>query len=108
MPFAKIDDCAIYYDMIDLTEPWLDKKDIIVMHHGLCRSSDVWFAWIPVLSRDFQVLRIDARGCGRSSKPNEDYEPSLEAFTRDLTKTLNVLDIGRSILSESHSAALLD
>ena len=39
MPFVTIDDCEIYYDMADLTKPWLDKKDIIVMHHGLCRSS---------------------------------------------------------------------
>jgi len=93
MPFLTIDDCEIYYDMADLTKARLDKKDMIVMHHGLCRSSEFWFAWIPILSQYFPVLRIDARGCGRSSKPKEDFEPSLESFTRDLTKILNVLDI---------------
>jgi len=93
MPFITIEDCEIYYDMADYTEPWLDKKDTIVMHHGLCRSSEVWFAWVPILSRCFPVLRIDARGCGRSSKPEEDFEPSLEGFTRDLSQILDALDI---------------
>jgi pimeloyl-ACP methyl ester carboxylesterase len=93
MPFVTIEDCDIYYDMADYTEPWLDKRDIIVMHHGLCRSSEVWFAWVPIVSPWFPVLRIDARGCGRSSKPGEDFEPSLEGFTRDLAQILDALDI---------------
>ena len=93
MSFIGIGDCNIFYDRADFTEPWLDKKDTIIMHHGLCRSSEVWFAWVPILSPYFPVVRIDARGCGRSSKPKEDFEPSLEAFTRDLTKILNALDI---------------
>jgi len=93
MSFIGIGDCNIFYDRADFTEPWLDKKDTIIMHHGLCRSSEVWFAWVPILSPYFPVVRIDARGCGRSSRPEQDFEPSVESFTRDLAQILDALDI---------------
>ncbi|MBW1690040.1 MAG: alpha/beta fold hydrolase [Deltaproteobacteria bacterium] len=96
MPFVTIDDCEIYYDMADFTKPWLESRDIIVLHHGLCRSSTVWFAWVPILSPHFPVLRIDARGCGRSSKPEQDLEPLLEAFTGDVFKILDALEMERT------------
>lgn len=95
MPLISIQDCDIYYDMADYTDPWLNEKDTVVMHHGFCRNSDVWYAWVPFLARYLQVLRIDARGCGRSSKPKKGFQPSLEGFTRDLGQILDALAINQ-------------
>ena len=93
MSVVPIQDCDIYYDVADYTHPWLDQKDTVVMHHGFCRTSNVWYAWVPFLARYFQVLRIDARGCGRSCKPEERFEPSLDGFTQDLGQVLGALGI---------------
>jgi pimeloyl-ACP methyl ester carboxylesterase len=47
------------------------------------------------LARHYRVLRVDARGCGRSSQPDEGFEPSLEGFTADLSNILDALAINR-------------
>jgi len=93
MPFTAIQDCDIYYDMADYTDPWVSEEEIVLMHHGFCRNGDVWYAWVPLLAPHFRVLRIDARGCGRSSKPSEGFQPSLDGFTQDLGQILDGLGI---------------
>jgi pimeloyl-ACP methyl ester carboxylesterase len=95
MPYVATQDGTFYYDVADYSDPWLEEKDTLVMHHGFCRNGDVWYGWVPHLARYFRVLRIDARGCGRSSKPDRGFEPSLEGFTADLGNILDSLAIKR-------------
>ena len=35
--------------------------------HGLAESGEAWRAWVPLLSRDYRVIRYDQPGLGRSS-----------------------------------------
>ena len=95
MPYIATQDGNFYYDVADYSDPWLEEKDTLVMHHGFCRTGDVWYGWVPYLARCYRVLRIDARGCGRSSKPDRGFEPSLEGFTNDLGNILEALAINR-------------
>ena len=96
MPNIGIHDGTFYYDIADYTDPWLEEKDTLIMHHGFCRNGDVWYGWMPSLARYYRVLRIDARGCGRSSKPEQGFEPSLEGFTVDLGNILDALAINHA------------
>ncbi len=93
MPFARIgDDLDMYYEVDDFTDPW-KKPETIVLHHGNCKSTRYWYAWVPLLARHYKVVRLDARGLGRSSVPPPGYKWSLKAFARDLGLLLDHLKL---------------
>lgn len=56
----------IHFEIDDHTDPWKEAP-YIVLQHGFGRSSRLWYRWIPYLSRFFKVVRMDLRGCGKSS-----------------------------------------
>ena len=60
-----------HYYLDTYTDPWLPavKKPIIMLNHGCARTCEMWYHWVPRLSRDFVVIRRDNRGHGKSSFP---------------------------------------
>ena len=95
MPFAKIaDDLDMYYEIDDFTDPW-KKPETVVLHHGNCKSSRYWYAWVPLLARHYHVVRLDARGLGRSSVPPPGYKWSLKGFAQDLKLFLDHLNLDK-------------
>ena len=95
MPFAKIsDDLDMYYEIDDFTDPWT-KPETIVLHHGNCKSTRFWYRWVPILARHYKVVRLDARGLGRSSVPPPGYQWSLKNFAQDLKLFLDYLNLDK-------------
>ncbi|MBO19093.1 MAG: hypothetical protein CL732_00955 [Chloroflexi bacterium] len=95
MPFAKIDDTLdMFYEDDDFTDPWR-KPETVVLHHGNSKNTKLWYAWVPLLSRQYRVIRLDARGFGRSSVPPEGYDWSLSNFGTDLLKLLDMLELDK-------------
>jgi 3-oxoadipate enol-lactonase len=95
MPFAKIaGDLDMYYEVDDFTDPW-KKPETIVLHHGNCKSSRFWYAWVPILARHYRVVRLDARGLGRSTVPPLGYKWSLKGFAQDLKLLLDHLNLDK-------------
>jgi 3-oxoadipate enol-lactonase len=93
MPFAKIaGDLDMYYEVDDFTDPW-KKPETIVLHHGNCKSTRFWYAWVPILARHYRVVRLDARGLGRSTVPPPGYKWSLKGFAQDLKLLLDHLNL---------------
>ena len=93
MPKARIDDTLqMYYEDDDFTDPWAT-PETVVMHHGNSKSSRMWYAWVPLLSRQFRVVRLDARGYGRSTVPPPGYPWSLGNFDKDLKALLDHLGL---------------
>jgi len=93
MPTAKLDESLeMYYEDDDYTDPWRD-PETVVLHHGNAKSSRLWYAWVPLLARQYRVVRLDARGFGRSSLPPEGYEWSLSNFSTDLLRLLDKLGL---------------
>ena len=76
-----------YYDD-DFTDPWRPAP-AMVLQHGFSRSGKFWYNWVPLLSRQFRVLRPDMRGMGESAIDEGSYEASLDIFVADL---LGILD----------------
>ncbi len=69
MPTARIDDTLeMYYEDDAFTDPWAT-PEVVLLHHGNFKSSQLWYSWVPLLARDYRVLRLDARGFGRSTAP---------------------------------------
>jgi len=95
MPFAKTsDDLEMYYEVDDFTDPWT-KPETIVLHHGNCKSTRFWYRWVPILARHYKVVRLEARGLGRSSVPPPGYQWSLKNFAQDLGRLLDYLNLDK-------------
>jgi pimeloyl-ACP methyl ester carboxylesterase len=95
MPTARLPgDLVMYYEDDAFTDPWA-QPETVVLHHGNAKNSRLWYAWVPLLARDYRVIRIDARGFGRSTVPPPGYPWSLEGFATDLIHLLDHLEIDR-------------
>lgn len=90
------DGAEIFYRIDDFTDPWRDDVETVMLVHGFCRNSDFWYAWVPTLARHFRVVRWDARGVGRSTKPEPGYRWTIEGFHADLVSFLDAIGVARA------------
>lgn len=86
----------LHYYHDDFTDPWRDTPSIL-LQHGFSRNGNFWYNWVPLLSREFQVLRPDMRGMGRSEMAETDYEPTLEVFVEDLVRVMDHAGVGQVV-----------
>lgn len=94
MPKVRIDSSLeMYYEDQDFTEPWRTDVETVVLHHGNAKSSQLWYAWVPLLSQRYRVVRLDARGFGQSTVPPPGYPWSLGGFAEDLKMFLDALGL---------------
>ena len=82
MPVLAVGNIDVHYKCTDYTDPWRVAPTVL-LYHGFGRNLEFWRRWVPLLARDYRVLRIDARGCGKSSVPPP---------TRTYSMVLAVLD----------------
>lgn len=92
MPELKLNDVTLNYAVDDFTDPWL-KPETVLLHHGCGRHGGFWYRWVPILARKYKVIRIDARGFGKSSDPGPDFKWSIEGFAKDVIALLDHLKI---------------
>src|SRR5438552_15626797 len=98
MPIATLpNDLAMYYDDDNFTPPW-SQPETVILHHGNAKNARLWYARVPLLAREFRVIRLDARGFGRSSVPAPGYPWSLERFGNDLVNHMDHLRSDKSPL----------
>ena len=96
MPTAHLPgELQMYYDDDDFTDPW-STAETVILHHGNAKNARLWYAWVPLLARDYRVIRLDARGFGRSSIPKPGYNWSLEGFATDLVHLMDHLGIDKA------------
>lgn len=102
MPTAKLrDGTDLFYRVDDFTDPWTT-PDTVVLLHGFCRNSRFWYAWVPILARQFRVIRPDLRGCGCSPVPPDGFSWSLDQYRDDLIGFLDAAGIERThVIGES-------
>ena len=94
MPFlARPSKPTLHYRIDDFTDPWKHARTI-VLQHGYARNSGFWYSWVPYLSRDYKVVRMDLRGHGDSPV---DFDPAtgstLDGYVDDLVAMLNALEL---------------
>ena len=94
MALARIGHIDIHYDVTDYTDPWR-AADTVLLHHGFARNLQFWRAWVPLLAREYRVVRIDARGCGGSAVPPPDAPYTLDVLMRDAVGLMDHLGLER-------------
>lgn len=98
MPTARLPgDLVMHYEDDVYTDPW-SAPETVILHHGNAKNARLWYAWVPLLAREFRVIRLDARGFGRSTVPPPGYPWSLEGFATDLIHLMDHLGIDRAHL----------
>ena len=96
MPYLDRPDARIYYDVDDFTDPWT-KPPTLFMHHGHARSGRFWYSLVPLLARNYRIVRIDARAFGRSSVPPAGYPWTPDVFIGDACALMDHLGVERAI-----------
>lgn len=86
MPFAKINDVQLYYE---LHGP--ENADVLVLSNGVLMSTASWALQTAALSKYFRVLLYDCRGMWKSEHPDSPY--SMEQHADDLAFLLEFLNI---------------
>jgi len=85
MAVLQLEDVELYYEMTGEGEP-------LLLIHGLGSSVRDWQEQVPFFAEQFQVITVDVRGHGRSTKPPGPY--SVPKFTEDIVKLLQSLHVG--------------
>lgn len=94
--FAQVGDLSIHYDLADYTEPWrTDEPETVMLYSGYCRTTEFWRAWVPLLGRDYRVLRMDARGYGDTTKPEPGSTVTTDMLVADVIGLIDALGIER-------------
>lgn len=84
MPFVNAREGRLYYEVHDLTAPWVENPATIVFHHGAAANLHVWNEWLPHFCQGYRLVVFDARGCGRSTVPGPGFEWSMEQLAADV------------------------
>ena len=93
---ARVNGTDIHFHLADYTDPWrADSVETFLMYPGYCRNIEFWHAWVPLLARDYRVLRMDPRGYGHSGKPAAGEGVDLDQSIQDALGLMDALGIER-------------
>jgi pimeloyl-ACP methyl ester carboxylesterase len=95
MAFAETAHGSLYYELIDLTPPWITNPPAIVFLQGIGADADLWSDWLPLLAGRFRLLRFDMRGFGRSHRPDHTHTWTFTGMSDDLFAVVNAAGIER-------------
>lgn len=84
MPLASIADIKLYYEMFGRGEP-------VLFIHGLGSSGRDWHNQVEFFSKHYQVITVDLRGHGQSSKRAGPY--SMLLFAADMVDLITSLGV---------------
>jgi pimeloyl-ACP methyl ester carboxylesterase len=87
--FVESDGANIYYATYG-------KGDPVILLHGGMGNGDHWAFQVPALAAANQVIVIDSRGQGRSSRPKA--KPSYDAMATDVLAVMDKLKLAKASL----------
>lgn len=85
--YAKVNGIDLFYGTIGTGSP------VIFLHGGLA-NSDYWGNQVPVIARHHQVIVVDSRGHGRSSRNSQPF--GYDLMTDDVVALMDHLNIRRA------------
>jgi len=79
----------------------------VVLLHATMGSSRRFYAWVPHLSRDFRVVRLDVRGHGQSDAPDLDTGLTFDRLVLDVIELLDHLRVTSAHLAGSAAGGII-
>jgi len=73
----------------------------VVLLHGLFLNSDCWREQLDFFEEDFNILRFDLRGHGRTTKPQERF--TIKNYVDDMQSLLEMLGWTKDLYLVGHS-----
>jgi 3-oxoadipate enol-lactonase len=92
MPYERVGDVDLYYELTDFCEPWANDRTPVLFIHGLGGNHRMWLPQVPAFCGRYPVLTVDLRNHGESTKL--DRESSVAEMAADLTRLLRTLGVG--------------
>ena len=74
----------LYYELIELTPPWVENPDTLLFCHGVAINCEIWNGWLSVLSPHYRIVRFDTRGFGRSHVQGQNLEWRMDLLVEDI------------------------
>ena len=74
---------SLAFEVIDATPPWAGEAPLIVFHHGIGATAEIWAEWLPALLDRYRIARYDMLGFGRSGVPGPGFPWSLDGLVDD-------------------------
>ena len=103
--FRASDGLEIAYALDDFTDPWRSAETVILVHAAM-GSSKRFYAWVPHLTGEFRVARIDMRGHGASGIPGPD-QLSPQRLVQDVIELADHLGARRFHVGGSSAGAVV-
>jgi 3-oxoadipate enol-lactonase len=81
---------SVHYTVDDFTDSWLPVPTVLMLH-GLAESGEAFRAFVPYLSRQARVVRMDLRGYGHSPALPADHPWRFENLVNDVAALIRHL-----------------
>jgi len=94
VPFTVSAAQRLYYEAIEIAEPWRTNPPTILLHHGIGAESGIWADWIAVFAGQYRIVRFDMRGFGRSAAPQPGTRWSMDQLAHDLLAVADAAGTG--------------
>ncbi len=99
------DGLKLAYVVDDFSDPWKPREPLILIHAAM-GSSRRLYKWVPILAREFCVVRPDMRGHGGTEIPGPD-QLSLERLTQDVIELADHLGFKKFHIAGSSAGAIV-
>lgn len=93
--FTTTDGVRLGYSIDDFTDPWRPTETLILLHSAM-GCMERFFAWMPLLSRHFRVVRMDLRGHGTSQVPGADSALTIDRLVADVQELMALAGVERA------------
>lgn len=93
MPNLRVTpELEMFYRDETFADAWRDPEPVFLLH-GNAESGEAWNAWMPLMGRQFRVIRPDMRGFGRSTPMPLDHPWSVDRIIDDFLRLAEKLGL---------------
>jgi pimeloyl-ACP methyl ester carboxylesterase len=99
------DGLKLSYALDDYSDPWRPRETLFLVHAAM-GSARRLYKWVPILARDFRVVRPDMRGHGQTGIPGPD-QLSLPRLAKDVIELADALGCRQFHIAGSSAGAIV-
>ena len=98
------DGLKLRYAADDYSDPWRPQETVFLLHAAM-GSSRRLYKWVPILARDFRVVRPDMRGHGQTEIPGSDQR--VKRLAMDVAELADALGCKQFHVAGSSAGAIV-